>query len=153
MARDDAAEARADREAETEREQQVEARRERAMTLAVQQAEARGQVVNPMAIATGRGLPGRTIPAIFAAAAEAGNREDEIAAARANREPGEKVHVYVDEPQIHHPRSVTGLAMFNRSRRFFAARKAAAKAEAAAQSSKNDWGLLDIDINDRTGFR
>jgi hypothetical protein len=53
--RDDAAETRQARLDEAEREQLAEERHQRAMTLAVQQAEARGEVLDTMALARGEG--------------------------------------------------------------------------------------------------
>jgi hypothetical protein len=43
--------------------------------------------------------------------------------------------------------------MFNIHRRFIAARRAAAKAVAAAETSKNDLGLVAEYVDDRTGWR
>ena len=88
MARDDAREVREAKQAEAEREQLVEERHQRALSLAVAQAEGRGEYVSALEIATGQ-LGGRSFEDIFSAAVEAGDHQDQIAAARASREPGE----------------------------------------------------------------
>jgi hypothetical protein len=142
----DAEEHRIEREQDAERERLAEERHQRAMTLAVAQAEGRGEYVSPLAIATGQ-VQGRTFGQIFAAAAEAGDREDQIAAARANRESG-LTHVEFGEPRIltaAAPASSTGRKIATRARKFWDvldARRKLAAAEAAAQASANDFGFV-----------
>jgi hypothetical protein len=139
----EAEEHRIEREQAAERERLAEQRRQRAMTLAVQQAEARGEYVSALAIATGQ-VQGRTFEQIFAAAAEAGDREDQIAAARANREAG-RVHIEFGEPNIIHApaaRSSIGLRIYHRARRFGEAQRTRAAAERAAEASRNDFGFV-----------
>jgi hypothetical protein len=148
MAREDAQEARETRLAEAERERLAEERHQRAMTLAVQQAEVRGEVLDTMTLARGE-VRGRAISEILAAAVAAGaaaDRGDEIRAWREGH--GEPVHIEVGEPVIHTPaaRSVTGRAIFNRARRFrdlLEARRQLERAERAAWQSRNDYGVVE----------
>jgi hypothetical protein len=69
---------------------------------------------------------------------------------------GQKTHVFVGEARIQSPapaaRSRIGLEIFHRARRFREARRAAEAAAAAADASANDWGILDLDYNDRSGW-
>jgi hypothetical protein len=105
------------------------------MAMAREQAEARGEVISAMALATGQ-VPGRTVADIFRSALAASEREDAIAAARASREGAQPVHIdYFADPVLHTARSEKGLRMFHRYRRWRDAvdkRRAAEEAEARA---------------------
>ena len=149
------AEAREARAAEAAREEAAEARRAQALTQAAQEAQARGDVLDVLALARGQ-VPGRPISEILAAAVEAGAAADRGDQVRLQREgTGAPVHIEVGPPVIHRaPAARPGLAlqMFHASRRFFAARQAAAEAERARQASLSDWGIVDGDYNDRVGW-
>jgi hypothetical protein len=143
MAAAEAEERRAERDQAADRERLAEERHQRALTLAVQQAEGRGEYASVMEIATGQ-VRGRTFEEIFRAAAEAGDREDAIAAARANRD-GKLTHITFDEPRLLYPaaRSSVGQRIFNRARRFGEAQRTRAAAERAAEASRNDFGIVE----------
>jgi hypothetical protein len=158
-AQDDAREAIAAKHAEAERELLAEERHSRAMALYCQQAEARGEVVTAMQLATGQ-VSGRSIADILAAAVAAGDRDDVTTAAKLHRlghgEP-ERLHVEVAEPVILAPaaRSATGRAIATRARRFvdvLEARRQLAAAERAAEASKHDYGLVE-GVHPRAGRR
>jgi hypothetical protein len=151
MALADAEEHRAEREQAAEREHLAEERHQRAMTLAVQQAEARGDVFDVMALARGE-VRGRSVGDILAAAMAAAAVEDRRDGLRLHREGhGEpaKLHVEVGEPVIHHApaaRSGVGRAIASRARHFrdlLEARRRAERAEQAVWESRNDYGLVD----------
>jgi hypothetical protein len=151
MAAADAAEYRIEREQEAERERLAEEWHQRAVTLAVQQAEARGDVFDVMALARGE-VRGRSVGDILAgavAAAEAGDRRAEMRLYQEGHGQPERLHVEVGEPNIIHApaaRSVTGRAIFNRARRFrdlLEARRQLEAAEQAAWQSRHDCGLVD----------
>jgi hypothetical protein len=135
---EDAREAVESRRSSEAREFAAEQWRDRNMAMAREQAEARGEVISAMALATGQ-VPGRTVADIFRSALAASEREDAVDAARLHRyghgEP-EKLHVFVGDPVIHHARSETGLRLANRYRRWKDAqdkRRAAEEAEAHAR--------------------
>jgi hypothetical protein len=149
------AEAKEAREAEAAREEAVEQRRAQALTQAAREAEARGEALDVMALARGE-VRGRAISDVLTAAVEASAAADRGDQLRLQREgTGQPVHIEVGEPTLHRaPAARSGLAlqMFHRSRRFFAARRAAAEAESARDASRDDWGILDLDYSDRSGW-
>jgi hypothetical protein len=122
---------------EQARADRAEAWRDRNMAMAREQAEARGEVISAIALATGQ-VRGRTVQDIFRSAIEASARQDAVDAARLRRDgegAPERLHVFVGEPVIHAARSERGLVMFNRFRRWKDAqdkRRAAEEAEAHA---------------------
>ena len=144
--RDDAREARETRLAEAERERLMEERHSRALDTYRAQAEARGEVLDVMALATGQ-VHGRSIADILEAARLAGDREDLVMAARLHREghgDPEPLHVEVGEPRLltGAARSSIGLRIFNRARRFGEAQRTRAAAERAAEVSRHDFGFV-----------
>jgi len=153
MAQSDAKEAVAAREAEAEQEAHREALHQRALSLYAQQAEARGELLSAVALATGQ-VPGRTIGDILAAAVASADREDMVTEARLRREghgDPEPLHVEVGEPLI--LASPVKRSIANRSRRWQAWRERVAEAEAArkaveddraAFASRNDIGLAEV---------
>jgi hypothetical protein len=151
MARDDAREAIEARRSEADREAQAEERHERALDTYRQQAEARGEVLDVMALARGemRGRGVSEILASAAAAAAADDRRDEMRAWRDGHGDPEKLHVFVGEPNIvtaPAARSATGWKIFNRARHFrdmLDARRQLEQAERAAWQSRNGYGLVD----------
>jgi hypothetical protein len=159
MVRADAQEAVAAKQAEAERELLAEERHSRAMALYCQQAEARGEEISALALATGQ-VSGRSIADILAAAVAAGDREDWVTEARLHREghgDPEPLHVEFGEPRLLAPaaRSSTGRAIATRARRFWDvldARRQLAAAERAAEQSKHDYGLVD-GVHPRAGRR
>ncbi len=145
MAQESAREAREAKQAEREQETRREQVRERAMSLYVQQAEARGEVVTAMQLATGQ-VTGRPIADVFAAAIAAGDRDDVITEARLNRlghgEP-KRVHVEVGEPVIAGSPVKRSIASRSRHWQEYLARKAAAEAARRAVDADRDHGLVD----------
>ena len=98
MAVEDQAERREARDAEREREARREEAADKTLAAYRAAAEARGEVVSAMALATGQGI-GRSIQDVFGDALAASEREDGRAAARQRHEDGDVV--YIDrEPQI-----------------------------------------------------
>jgi hypothetical protein len=143
MARDDAAETRQARLDEAEREQLAEERHARAVTLAVQQAEARGEVLDTMALARGE-VRGRSIPEILAAAAAAGaaaDRGDEMRAWRDGHGQPEPLHVFVGEPVL--AASPIKRTIASRSRRWqdWQEKRKVAEAARRAVEADRDLGL------------
>jgi hypothetical protein len=148
IAREDAAEARESRRAEAERETRVDEYRQRALAMYRDQAEARGEVVDALALARGE-VPGRSVQDVLAAAVAASARDDARESARLHRDghgDPEPVHVFVGEPRIGTAaRSEAGRKIATRARRFRAvleAKRALAAAEAAAEASRDDHGLV-----------
>jgi hypothetical protein len=121
--RDDAREAIEARRAEAECERRTEERHSAAMALYREQAEARGEVLDVMAMARGE-VRGRSLEDILAAAVAASGVEDRRAEMRAwqqgHGEP-ERLHVEVGEPQLLAPaaRSATGRKIATRARKFW----------------------------------
>jgi hypothetical protein len=147
QAQEDAREALESKRAAAERELRAEERHAAAMELYREQAEARGEVLDVMAMARGE-VRGRSVEDILAAAVAASVVEDRCAEMRAwqqgHGEP-EKLHVeFVDDPVLLAPaaRSSIGLRIFNRARRFGEAQRTRAAAEAAARASANDYGFV-----------
>jgi hypothetical protein len=133
IAREDARETAEARRAEGERQAAAEEWRERNLAMAKADAEARGQEITAMQLATGQ-IRGRSLADIFADARRAADAQDARDAAQLRREgDGGRVHVeFVDDPVLHHGRGEVGLQLFNRARRFndrIRARKALAAAE------------------------
>ena len=147
------ADQREERAAAAVREQLAEERHNRAMAAYREQAEARGEVVDVMALARGE-VRGRTVQDVFAEAMAASARDDVRDAHRVRREgtgPPEKLHIDVAEPVLHTAaaRSERGLAMFNRFRHW-QDWQAARRAAAAAENAAHDWGLVDgVERRDR----
>jgi hypothetical protein len=126
------------RQAGAQREARAESARARAIESFRAAAELRGEVISPMALATGAGL-GRTLAQILAEAGSQASRIDAQEAARVRREGTGPLpqleHVEFAEPVIHSARSETGLKIFNVGRHFrdrLAARRAAESAERTA---------------------
>jgi hypothetical protein len=148
--RDDARETIAARQAEEERERLAEARHSRAVALHCEMAEARGEDISAVAIATGR-FSGRSVLDILAAAGAAGDRQDVIDQARLYREGAgdpAPLHVEVGEPRI--ISSPVKRSIASRSRHWQAWRERVAEAEAArlavradreALAHRNDLGI------------
>jgi hypothetical protein len=139
IAREDAREAVETRRSAEARELAAEQWRDRNMAMAREQAEARGEVISAMALATGQ-VPGRTVADIFRSALAASEREDAIAAARASREGTQPVHINFDDPVIHHaPASPVKRAILNRSRRWneYQERRRAAELARVAMEEEN----------------
>jgi hypothetical protein len=144
MAQSEAAELRAEREQEAERDQRAERWHERNMTMAREQAERRGEAVSVMDLAAGR-VSGRSVADILAEARAATEAEDAAAERRAwmRGETGEQVHVFVDEPVIHHAaRSERARLIATISRRWHESR--AATKRAAEARAKLDAELLPL---------
>jgi hypothetical protein len=147
--RDDAREALEARRAEDERERRAEERHSAAMALYAQQAEARGEVLDVMAMARGE-VRGRSVQDILAAAVAASEVEDrraEMWAWQQGHGEPERLHVDVGEPRLLAPaaRSATAMAIFHRSRRFqdWLEKRKAAEAARRAVEAEHDWGLVD----------
>ncbi len=99
VADDDAHERAQARRDEAERADQADACRENALAAYKTAAEARGEVVSAVQLATGEGI-GRTTADIFGDAIAAADREDARTAARQRHEDGEVV--FIDrEPVLH----------------------------------------------------
>lgn len=150
-AQDEAREAIAAKHAEAERELLAEERHNRAMTLYREQAEARGEVFDVLALARGE-VRGRSVPEILAgaaASAAADDRRAEMHAWRHGHGEPEKLHVeFVGDPNIITPaaRSETGWKIAQRFRHFrdlLEARDQLKAAERAAEQSRLDYGLID----------
>ncbi len=95
MAAEEQRERREAREAERARQARAEAAQERAVALYAAQAQARGEDLSAMRLASGRGL-GRTVEQTLADAIAAADHQDAREAARAKREAGiELAHVEV----------------------------------------------------------
>lgn len=147
---DDAREAREARAVAAERERLIEQRRERAVADYVADASLRGEHLDLAALAEGR-VPGRTVADVLAAASAAADADDRRTEARLHREghgEPERLHVEFGDPVIHSARSATGLAMFNRYRRW-QDRQEARRAAEAAEVAAHDWGLVDGVTRDR----
>jgi hypothetical protein len=86
------AEAEQARQAKRDLEERCEARRAADLTFVTQQAEARGEVVSPLAMATGH-VAGRNASQVLADALAASDREDARAEFEANRKRGEKLEL------------------------------------------------------------
>ena len=151
MAESDAREALESKRAAAEQESRREESHARALALAREQAELRGEVVDPLAFARGEVNP-RPIRDILAAAMAAAAVEDRRDGLRLHREGhGEpaRLHVEVGEPVIHHApaaRSRIGRVIASRarhSRDLLDARRRAERAEQAVWESRNDYGLVD----------
>jgi hypothetical protein len=145
MLRDDAAETRQARLDEAEREQLAEERHARAVTLAVQQAEARGEVLDTMALARGE-VRGRSVSEILAAAVAASavaDRGDEMRVWRDGHGEPEPVHVFVGEPVL--AASPVKRTIASRSRRWqdWQDKRKAAEAARRAVEADRDLGLVD----------
>jgi hypothetical protein len=97
MAAEDAAERQAERDAAAEREAVREQKHEAALALYRSQAEARGEVVSAVALATGQ-VTGRDVNEVLADARAAAERED---ARQASRDRREDVHFIDQEPAVH----------------------------------------------------
>ena len=98
MAVEEQAERREARAAELERAEQAEQAHDKALGAYRAAAEARGETVSALALATGQGI-GRSIEDVFADARLAADREDGRAAARRRHEDGDVV--FIDrEPRI-----------------------------------------------------
>jgi hypothetical protein len=149
VAQADAREAAEAKRAEVEREARNEEVQAQAVEFYRQQAEARGEDITALDVATGR-LSGRSLAEIFADASEAANRADAVAAARASREAGTApVHVFVGDVQLPQPsarsRGPIGRAMDSRLRHFRDAREArqrTAMAESHLAEGRDDYGIL-----------
>jgi hypothetical protein len=123
-------EARETREAERARAERAERRWDEAVTAALRNAELRGEYVDLAGRLSGY-TGARTVADVLESARLASEREDQVAAAKASREPGELAHVFVDEPVILAARSETGLKLFNRARKFAEMVSARSRADAA----------------------
>ena len=98
VAQADAREAVEAKRAQAEREARNEAVHAEVVEFYRQQAEARGEDITALEVATGR-VSGRSLADIFADAQQAGDFEDAVAAARAARETGSgPVPVFAGEP-------------------------------------------------------
>jgi hypothetical protein len=99
LAVEEQAERREARNAEQEQAERAEQSHDKALNAYRAAADARGEVVSAMALATGQGI-GRSIGDVFADARLAAEREDGRAAAKQRREDGEVV--FIDrEPVLH----------------------------------------------------
>jgi phosphopantothenoylcysteine synthetase/decarboxylase len=96
MRADEIREAREARDAERERDQRAEASRSANLALYKDQAEARGEHVSALDLATGN-VAGRTPADIFAAAAAMADMEDARQAAQQRRENGERLNLCFGE--------------------------------------------------------
>lgn len=139
------ADQREDRAAAADRERLAEERHNRAMAAYRDSAEARGEVVDVIALAAGE-VRGRSVHDVLAEALAASARDDARDARRVHRdghgEP-ERLHVDFGEPVIHQARSETGMRLFTRYRHWKDAQDAKRAAEAAAERSRDDRGLVD----------
>jgi hypothetical protein len=106
---DEIREAREARDAEREREQQAEARRSADLAMFKDQAEARGEHVSALALATGQ-VAGRTVAEIVTEAAARADIEDARAEARQRRADGERLNLCFPEVPVarSQPRSAEG---------------------------------------------
>ena len=143
--RDDAREAIAEKQAEAEREALAEERHSRAMTLYCQQAEARGEEISAVALATGK-IRGRSVQDILTAAVAAADRADVITEARLHRDghgDPEPLHVEFGEPVI--AVSPVKRSILTRSRHWqeWQEKKKAAEAARRAVEADRDLGLVD----------
>lgn len=84
------------REAEAERERRAEAHRSANLAMFRDQAEARGQHISAMELATGQ-VAGRTIEDIFAGASAVADMADAREAARERRDSGERLNLCFGE--------------------------------------------------------
>jgi hypothetical protein len=117
------------------------------------QAEGRGEDASALALAAGA-VSGRSVGDVLTDAAAMAKQQDVIDKARASRdgrgEP-EPLHIDVGEPNLVAPaaRSEHALRLFNAGRHFFdrvAARGTLARAELAAERSRNDYGLVNVTV-------
>jgi hypothetical protein len=137
LAKQDAKEALEARRAEEAREERAEEWAQRNMAMAREAAEARGELVSALDVATGH-VTGRSIRDIFASAIAAADASDRVAAARASREGTGRVHVeYVADPVLHTGRGEVGLAIFHRARHFADRVRARRAADAAEMDEAN----------------
>jgi hypothetical protein len=105
------------REAEAERELQIEARRSADLAMFRDQAEARGQHVSAMELATGQ-VAGRTIEDIFAEATVMADMADAREAARERREDGERLNFCFDSPPATRAETAEGREVRNTVRHY-----------------------------------
>jgi hypothetical protein len=100
MAAEEQRERREAREAERARQAHAEAAQDRAVALYAAQAQARGEDLGAMQLASGRGL-GRTVEETLADAVAAADHQDAREGARAKREAGaELAHVEVGHVEV-----------------------------------------------------
>jgi hypothetical protein len=151
MAESDAREALESKRAAAELESRREESHQRALGLARELAESRGEVVDPLAYARGDVSPRPIgdIPAAAMAAAAVEDRRDGLRLHREGHGEPAKLHIEVGEPVIHHApaaRSGVGRAIASRARHFrdlLEARRRAELAERAVWESRNDVGIID----------
>jgi len=145
VAQADAREAVEAKRAQAEREARNEAVHAEVVEFYRQLAEARGEDITALEVATGR-VSGRSLADIFADAQQAGDFEDAVAAARAARETGSgPVPVFAGEPILHEApraRGAIGQRMFNTYRHWQELRAARQRVDAAEDSLAGDYGFV-----------
>jgi hypothetical protein len=99
MAVEDAHERAEAKRAQAEQEDRAEAAHDAALALYRRQAEARGEVVSALALATGEDV-GRSAADVLTEAAAAADRQDAIQRARERREDGNWCYLDAPEPRI-----------------------------------------------------
>ncbi len=132
-------EAQAARQHQAEVAERVETRRSADVALVIAAAEARGERVDPVTVATGR-VQGRSIADVLAAAAAAEDGDDSRARLAARRERGEHldfVGELADPDQVPPPVTATRMAVQRRTDAFDAALTARREADEARRALEN----------------
>jgi hypothetical protein len=105
------------KEAEAERERRAEAHRSANLAMFKDMAEARGQHISAMELATGQ-VAGRTLGDIFAEASAMADMADAREAARERRDSGERLTLCIDSPPATRAETAEGREIKNTIRHF-----------------------------------
>jgi len=105
------------KEAEAERERRAEARRSANLAMFKDMAEARGQHISAMELASGQ-VAGRTLGDIFAEASAMADMADAREAARERRDSGQRLNLCIDSPAATRAESPESRAVLNTVRHY-----------------------------------